>query len=87
MTENLKEEPVYTHRAIIIIASNGKEPDVNGCVKWDPDLEGKDIEDLGYLPASFMLVEDYILPALEQAFNDWEAGPLMNAPSPSHRSH
>lgn len=55
------------HTAVLICSSIGDSEDVQVEVRWSPDMEGSDVEELGYLPASFRFLQDYILPALEQA--------------------
>lgn len=55
------------HTAVLICSSIGDSEDVQVEVRWSPDMEGSDVEKLGYLPASFRFLQDYILPALEQA--------------------
>lgn len=78
-----EEKVPFTHRAIITICSNGPEPEVNITVAFDPDQEGKTIEQLGYLPACFELVQDYIVPAINRAYMDWAMNPLLQMESPS----
>jgi hypothetical protein len=73
----------YTHRATITICSNGPAAEVNITVTFDPDQEGKDLKELGYLPACFELVQEYMLPAIEAAYMDWSADPLLRMESPS----
>lgn len=73
----------YTHRATITIISNGAEPEVRITVKFDPDQEGLDIKQLGFFPAAFQMVQEYMLPAIEAAYMDWAADPLLNMQSPS----
>ena len=55
------------HTAVLVCSSIGDSEDVQVEVRWSPDMEGSDVEELGYLPASFRFLQDYILPALEQA--------------------
>lgn len=56
-----------THTAVLICTSIGAGEDVQVEVRWNPDIEGEDVEELGYLPASYKFIQDYILPALENA--------------------
>lgn len=79
------EEVVHTHKAIITIISNEDTPEVRVKVSWEPDLDGKSITEIGYIPAAYDFVQEYMLPAIEQAFMDWESDPMMLADSPSKR--
>ena len=42
-------------------------------VRYTPDVEGSDIESIGYLPASFKFFEEYIFPALVTAYEESDA--------------
>ena len=69
-------EPTYTHKATVTITSDGINDDVAISIKWDPDLEGANISQLGYLPSSYQFVQQYVLPMLEDA---WMASPEVLA--------
>ena len=58
------------HTAVLLCSSIGDSEDVQVEVRWSPDMEGTDVQELGYLPASFRFLQDYILPALENAFTE-----------------
>lgn len=73
----------YTHKATMTVFSNGPTKEISLRIKWDPDIEGVDIKELGYLPSSYQFIEEYILPAIEEAYMAWTVGPLLNAESPS----
>lgn len=75
----------YTHRATITLSSNEENPDVAVEVNWFPDIEGKTIKDIGYLPAAYQFVQQYILPALEDAYMLNEHEELMDSDSPPKR--
>lgn len=77
------KEPTFTHRATITIYSNGAEPEVHISVKFDPDEEGRDIKELGYFPPAFQMVQEFMLPAIEQAYMEWAQDPLLQMESPS----
>lgn len=79
----LTEEREHTHKAILTVYSNGNSNMISVKVNWEPKLEGDDIVALGYLPAAYAFVEDYLLPAIDEAYLEWEAGPLLHADSPS----
>lgn len=64
----LSKDVSYTHKAILTVVSNADEPDVHVRIDWEPDLEGTNIQELGYLPAAYQMIESYILPALEEAY-------------------
>lgn len=55
------------HKATLICTSVGDGDEVQVEVRWSPDIDGTGVEELGYLPASFRFLQDYILPALEVA--------------------
>lgn len=78
-----EEERVHTHKAVLTVYSNGSSNMISVKVNWEPRLTGEDVAELGYLPASYGFVEDYLLPAIEEAYLEWEAGPLLHAESPS----
>lgn len=77
------EEYEFTHKVTMSVYSNGNVKEVRIKVKWDPDLEGKDIKELGYLPAAFEFIQEHILPAIEEARIKWEFEPLLKLQSPS----
>ncbi len=77
------EEIVHTHKATITVFSNGENEMITVRVSFAPDMDGADIEALGYEPAAFGFVQDYIIPAIDEAQLEWEAGPLLELPSPS----
>lgn len=77
------DESNATHKVIMTVLSSGRNEIISVSVKYEPDIEGKDIVELGFLPASYQFVEEYILPAIEQGYMEWEAGPLLNMGSPS----
>ena len=81
--EEAPEERVHTHKAVLTVYSNGDSNMISVKVNWDPKMDGDDVKALGYLPAAYGFVEDYLLPAIEEAYLEWEAGPLLNAESPS----
>jgi hypothetical protein len=83
----MSEEIKHTHKVTLTAYSDGPEESVNITVKWDPDLEGVDIEALGYLPASFEFLQKFILPAIDAAFQEYVEDPMMAIESPSNRSH
>lgn len=66
MTEDIQ----YTHKVTVTLMSDGSDPDVAVKVEWSPDISGKDIQELGYMPPCFNFVTKYILPALEEAYMD-----------------
>lgn len=53
----------YTHRVLVEVTSVGDSPEVKMEVKWEPALEGSDIEDQGYIPAAYMFVQQCLLAA------------------------
>lgn len=59
-------EPKFT--VALICSSIGDSDELQVEVKWSPEIDGEDVGELGYLPASYSFVQNYILPALEQAF-------------------
>lgn len=85
--EPQEDELEYTHKVTLTMYSNGNDPNEMWLtMEWEPDLNGKEIEALGYIPPSFDFAQDYILPALEKAESDeWEKEKLTAMPSPSNR--
>lgn len=83
MTEATHKEQPYTHKAVMTVTSNGDDNAVAVSIKWDPNIDGVGIQELGYLPASYQMIEQYILPALEEAYLEWELDPMMKLDSPS----
>ena len=81
------EDLAYTHKATMTVYSNASDPNVAVKVVWVPDLRGVDFPKLGYMPASFKFIEEYILPAIEEAYVDYEIDPLLAAASPSGRAN
>lgn len=77
------EEITYTHKATLTIYSNGPKEMVSVKVEFDPDVEGVSIQELGYLPASYKLMEEYVFPAVEEAKFEWEIKPMLALESPS----
>lgn len=61
-----KDNTTYT--ATIIISSTGKNNDVSLSIEWSPELNKQEIDNIGFLPASFQFVEEFIVPALEEAY-------------------
>ena len=70
-------------KVIIILSSTGPDNMVSLEVKYEPNMEGKDIPKLGFMPASYNFVEKYVVPALEEGINEWVTEPLMDWDSPS----
>lgn len=73
-------DPVFTHRATMTISSNEAGEDVHVKVVWAPDIDGAAIEALGYMPAAYRFVQQYLVPALEEAYNssgypEWDITP------------
>lgn len=81
------EEAEHTHKATITLYSNGPADMVSIKVQWEPDIQGVDIKELGYLPAAYQFVEAYMLPAIEEGYMDWEVSPMMMLESPSERKN
>lgn len=65
------------HNVEVHISSKGKSESVDIKIKWDPDEDVIDVEELGYYPAAYFFVEKYILPGLEEAFSDVELQDAM----------
>lgn len=79
MTE--EAERPYTHRVTMTLSSNERDDGVNVHIKWDPDIDGKGIEEIGYLPASYQFLQQYILPVLEDAYLESNFGYLLDTPA------
>jgi len=48
------------YTAVITLSSTDDSPEVNVKVVWEPSLVGEDVEELGYLPASFVVASEII---------------------------
>ena len=59
-------------KVIVEISSREETDDVFLKVRFDPDLTRTDVEQLGYYPASYLVLDKYIMPAIEKAFGDAE---------------
>jgi hypothetical protein len=77
------EETEHTHKATLTVYSNGKKEMISVKVQLEPDVEGVSIEELGYLPAAYQFMEEYIFPAIEAAYMDWQIKPMLALESPS----
>lgn len=64
----------YTHKAVVTIYSTQDSPEVFMEVQWEPTLEGKDIEDQGYIPAAYKFMQQVI----ELAAVSGEYGALLD---------
>lgn len=69
------------------LTSIGKDGDVAVKISMEPDLTGVTIKELGFLPASYKFLETFIMPALNEAYIESEVADLLDAESPSNRSH
>lgn len=65
------------HTVTVEIVSRGDSPSVDLNIKWDPDEEPIKVEEMGYYPASYLFVEKFILPGLEEALKDVELHDAM----------
>lgn len=74
----------YTHKATLQVFSNGQDNLISVRVFFDPDMEGTDVEKLGYFPAAYQFMGQFIVPAIEEGYLEWAAGPLYQMESPSH---
>lgn len=81
MTQEFKP----THKYVVTISSQDDNPEVVVHSKWSPDTNVDGIKELGYVPECYNFVMKYLLPALEQAYEDSEYADLetMEAPSGS----
>lgn len=52
-----------THRVVVEVTSFEDNPEVHMEVKWEPTIDGKDIEDQGYIPAAYLFVQQCLLAA------------------------
>ena len=83
MNEELPEELEYTHKAVLTVYSNGSNNMISVKVSWEPPITPEEIQEAGYLPASYQFIQDYMLPAIEEAYLEWEVKPMMMLESPS----
>ena len=70
MTSELQSSGDNKYTAVLLCSSIGDSEDVQVEIRWSPDMEGTDVQKLGYLPASYRFLQDFILPALETAFTE-----------------
>lgn len=61
-----------THKLHITISSVDDEPDTYVSIQFDPSLDGEDLQRLGYKPASYIFLDKYVMPMIEQAYADDE---------------
>lgn len=72
------EIPPHTHKATLSIFSSDDNSDVWIRLEWDPPMTGEDVTELGYMPAAYDFVQEYIVPALDAAYSKTLDG-LMEA--------
>ena len=77
----------WTHSASIAIFSKDSTEEVEIRFDYSPDMAGDDIIKLGYKPAAYGFIDDYILPAVDKAILEWQTGPMMRAESPCKMVH
>lgn len=78
----MRETNEFTHKVTMTICSNGPADEVAVSIEFEPDIEGKHISELGYLPAAYQFLEAYIKPALEEAYLQAEGmGSVIDPPS------
>lgn len=58
------------HHVVLILSSTGDDPHVDMAITYGPAETGISIKELGYLPASYKMLEQYLVPALEDAYID-----------------
>lgn len=59
-----------THKVVVEVSSFEDSPEVHMEVRWEPSLEGKDIEEQGYVPAAYLFVQRCLLAAEEASTDD-----------------
>lgn len=62
----------FTHKVTVEVFSTKDSPEVHMEVKWEPTIDGKDIEDQGYIPAAYMFVQQCLLAAELASVDDVE---------------
>lgn len=62
----------FTHKVVVEVYSSHDSPEVHMEVKWEPTINGKDIEDQGYIPAAYMFVQQCLLAAELASVGDVE---------------
>lgn len=84
---NIPEEKLpHTHKVTMTLYSNGPEEMVSVRVKWDPDVEGKHISEIGFLPAAYQFLQEFIVPAIEEGYMKWSGEPMILL-QPQEKSH
>lgn len=83
----MSNEPEFkpTHKYIITVSSMDDIPEVVVHSKWSPDTDVEGIKELGYIPQAYVFVMDYLLPALEKAYQESEYADLKTMEAPSGR--
>lgn len=72
------EEKSHTHKATLTVCSDGPKGMISLKINWDPEITGSTVEELGYLPAAYQFIQDFIVPAINEAYMEWEVKPMMN---------
>lgn len=75
--------PEHTHKVTVTLYSKNDEKGVWLSASWEPDVDGADIEALGYIPASYLFMQEYIAPAIEEGYFQWSVDPMTVMESPS----
>lgn len=57
----------FTHKVVVEVYSTNDSPEVHMEVKWEPTIDGKDIEDQGYIPAAYQFIQQVLLSAEAQS--------------------
>lgn len=78
MTNNVQ------HRATITISSTDDKPEVEVEVDWEPGFDDMDPRELGYTPAAFAVMQEYIVPVLEKLYLESNYAEILSD-SPSSR--
>lgn len=54
------------HKVVIVLESEDNNPSVDMSIKFEPTLQGADIEELGYYPAVYAFLDKHIMPMLSE---------------------
>lgn len=77
MTEEEKLElPPYTHKTSITVYSKDNDKEVWVAFDFEPEMSGVEVASLGYMPAAYGFMEEFLVPAVEEGFFQMTGGVL-----------
>lgn len=59
-------------KVTITLMSEGNNGEAVVAINYDPEMSSEELTALGYYPEAFRLLDNYLVPALEAAFDEAE---------------